>query len=132
MSSWSPFLAVARNTFFEVIRQPAFAVVFVVTLASYAASPGLAILTLGDEAQLLKDFGLSTLLLSGFVLTCLAAGNVVRREIDERTTLTLLAKPISRDIFVAVPVWANFFSGGVLSAAVDLDEANAAFNKAAS
>ncbi len=107
------FFAVARNTFFEVVRQPAFAVVFVVTLASFAASPALALLTIGDETQLLKDFGLSTLLLSGFVLTCLAAGNVVRREIDDRTTLTLLAKPISRDLFVFAK-----FAGVVLAVAV--------------
>jgi hypothetical protein len=96
-----PLAAIARNTFAEVVRQPAFAIVVVATLASYACAPSLALFSLGHEPKLLEDFGLSTLILAGFVLACLAAGNAVRRELDEHTALALFAKPVSREGFLA-------------------------------
>ena len=96
----SPLVAIARNTFIEVIRQPAFGIVVIVTLIMYALSPFFALFSLGEEASMLKDFGTSTLLLSGWVLTCLGASHVVRREIELRTTLTLLSKPVSREVFL--------------------------------
>lgn len=98
---FAPFVAVAMNTFSEVVRQPAFAIVLVATLVAFALTPALSLFSLGQEANVLKDFGLSTLLLSGLVLTCISSGNVVRREIEDRTTLTLLVKPLSREAFLA-------------------------------
>ncbi|MCZ6794300.1 MAG: hypothetical protein O7J95_11875 [Planctomycetota bacterium] len=93
-------LAMASITLTEVLRQPAFGIVVLVTLFTYALSPLFALFSLGAESSVLKDFGTSTLLLSGWVLTCLAASHVVRREIELRTTLTLLSKPISRELFL--------------------------------
>jgi len=97
----SALLAIARHSFLEVVRQPVHGVVVVVTLVTYAVSPRLAMFSLGGELSLLKDFGSSTLLLSGWVLACLGASHVVRREIETHTTLTLLAKPVSRETFLA-------------------------------
>ncbi len=96
-----PLLAIARNTFVEVLRIPAFGIVVILTLALYALSPFLVMFSFRGEAnQILMDSGVSTLLLSGWVLACLGASNVVRREIEERTTLILLSKPVSRDVFL--------------------------------
>lgn len=101
MRGITPLLAIARNTYLDAIRIPAFGLVVMGTLAAYALSPLLAMFSLRGEAnQLLKDFGVSTLLLAGWVLTCLASSHVVRREIDERTTLVVLSKPVSRGLFL--------------------------------
>jgi hypothetical protein len=96
----SPLFAIARNTFTEVIRQPAYGVVVLATLAAHALSPALALFSLGEEAGALKEIGLSTLLLAGLVLSSLAASSVVRRELELRTTLTLLSKPVGRTTFL--------------------------------
>ena len=58
----------------------------ILTFALYALSPFLVMFSFRGEAnQLLMDSGVSTLLLSGWVLACLGASNVVRREIEEQT-----------------------------------------------
>ena len=112
-ASQAPVFAVARNTFSEIVRQPAFAIVVVATLLFFAIAPAFSMFSLGEESNVVKDFGLSTLLLSGLVLTCLGAGNVVRRELDDRTTLVLFAKPLSRELFVVAK-----YAGLVMALAV--------------
>jgi len=94
-------LAIARQTFLEVVRQPVHCVVVLATLGAYALSPHIALFSLREEGRLLDEFGTSTVLLAGWALTCLAASGVVRREIETRTALTLLSKPVSRGAFLA-------------------------------
>jgi ABC-type transport system involved in multi-copper enzyme maturation permease subunit len=46
------------------------------------------------------DIGLSTIFIGGAVLAAFVATNVLTREIDNRTVLTVVSKPVSRPIFV--------------------------------
>jgi len=108
----APLVVVAANTFGEVVRQPAFAIVLVATLVALALTPALSLFSLGQQTNVLSDFGLSTLLLSALILTCVASGNVVRREIEAGTVSMLLVKPLSPETFLV----AKFI--GVLGALV--------------
>lgn len=92
--------AIAANTFVETIRQPIYGVILSVTAILMILNVSLAGFTLEDDNKLLLDLGLSTLLLSGLFLAVFSAAGVVSREIDNKTVLTVISKPISRPVFV--------------------------------
>ena len=93
-------IAVARNTFFESIRQPIMLVVLVIaTLALILANP-LSAFTMEDDQRMLIDMGMSTIFLCGALLAAFVATNVLGREIENKTALTVVSKPVGRPIFV--------------------------------
>lgn len=95
------FLAIAGNTFLETIRQPIYGVILLVTALAFILNIGLAGFTLEDDNKLLLDLGLSTLLLAGLFLSAFSAAGVLSREIENKTALTVISKPISRPLFIA-------------------------------
>lgn len=92
--------AVARNTFFESIRQPIVLVILTIaTIALILANP-LSAFTMEDDQRMLIDLGLATIFLCGALLAAFVATGVLTREIENRTALTVISKPISRPVFV--------------------------------
>lgn len=94
------FYTVALNTFIETMRQPLFGVVLAATTFLLVLNVSLAAFTLEDDNKLLLDLGLSTLLLSGLFLSAFSASGVLSREIENKTVLTVISKPIGRPVFV--------------------------------
>lgn len=92
-------LAIALNTFLESIRQP---IVLVVTLiaALLVLFSGQAAFTMEDDQRMLLDMGLATLFLAGALLSAFVATSVLTREIENRTVLTVVSKPVSRPLFI--------------------------------
>ncbi|MFW6133333.1 MAG: hypothetical protein ACOC8F_05500 [Planctomycetota bacterium] len=98
--------AITRNTFVQTIRQPIFAVLIVVTFAVLVLNVPLAGWTMGTsyhetDQQMLINLGLSVLLLSGLLVSAFSASGVLTREIEDRTALTVVSKPVARGLFVA-------------------------------
>lgn len=93
---------IAGETLRAAARQRIFAGVLLL-----AAGLTLGVLGLRDfnfglaEARFVMDFGLAVLNLAGAVLAVAAATQAVGGEIEHRTALTLLAKPVSRAAFLA-------------------------------
>ncbi|ADB17868.1 hypothetical protein Psta_3204 [Pirellula staleyi DSM 6068] len=56
--------------------------------------------TLGDDIKMLKDTGLSLILVLCIIQSVWAASSSVAEEIDGRTALTVLSKPVSRRDFI--------------------------------
>lgn len=94
------FLALANNTFVETVRQPIYAVLLLATAAMLVLNVSLAGFTLEDDDKLLLDLGLSTLMLSGLFLSAFSATGVLTREIENKTVLTVISKPVSRPLFI--------------------------------
>jgi len=94
-------LAIARNAFLESIRQPIFAVLLVVGILAMVLNVNLAAFTLEDDNKLLIDLGLSTLFLAGLLLAAFTATGVLTREIENKTVLTVVSKPVPRAAVVA-------------------------------
>jgi len=92
--------AIAANTFVETIRQPVFGVVVLTTLILMILNVGLAAFTLDDDDKLLAELGLSTLLLSSLFLASFSATSVLTREIDNKTVVTVVSKPVNRPAFL--------------------------------
>jgi len=97
-------LAIARNTFVESIRQPIFfvfvmlsGILQILTTAGAAFSMGYTTTAeVSGDNKLLLDVGLANVYVLGMLLTALTATAVVSREIEVKTVLTVVSKPISR------------------------------------
>jgi hypothetical protein len=93
-------LAIARNTFFESIRQPIVLVVLVVATIFLILSNPLAAFTMQDDQHMLIDMGMATVFLAGALLAAFVATGVLTREIENKTVLTVVSKPVKRPLFV--------------------------------
>lgn len=56
--------------------------------------------TLGDDIRLLKDSGVTMIMVLGMIQAVWSAGTSVSDEIEGRTALTVLSKPVSRRSFI--------------------------------
>jgi len=93
-------LAICRNTFLECIRQPVALVALVVGTLFIILSNPFAAFTMQDDQQMYVDIGLSTIFMCGAILAAFLATGVVNREIENRTVLTVVSKPVPRPLFV--------------------------------
>ena len=95
-----PLFTLARNAFLESIRQPIHAVLVCVALLALLLNVNIAGYTLEDDNKLLVDLGLSTLFLAGLLLAAFTATSVLAREIENKTVLTVVSKPVPRPLVV--------------------------------
>ena len=65
-----------------------------------AFSPFFAFFYLGEEAKMVTDLGLSSILTFSTLLALLTASSTVSDEIEGRTALTMLSKPLRREEFL--------------------------------
>lgn len=97
---FTQLLAIARNTFFESIRQPVVLVLLTVATLLIVLSNPFAAFTMQDDQRMFVDIGLSTVFICGTLLAAFLATNVVNREIENRTALMVISKPVARTPFV--------------------------------
>lgn len=92
--------SIGRNTFIESIRQPIFAVLTAVSILSLIFSLATAGYTMGDDNKMMLDISLSIILIAGLLLAAFTATGVLSQEIENRTVLTVVSKPVARPVFV--------------------------------
>ncbi|MGE3106970.1 MAG: ABC transporter permease subunit [Phycisphaerales bacterium] len=97
-------LTIARNTFVESVRQPIYFVlillsgvfqIFNVWGSAYSMGYTESGEVSGDN-KLLLDIGMATVFVCGTLLAAFVATAVISREIDNKTVLTVVSKPVSR------------------------------------
>src|SRR4051812_3814411 len=93
-------LTIAIATAKEAIRQPAFFVLAFIAGASLICSIFVAYFTFGEDIKMYKDTGLTTISFAGLLLALLTASSTVAEEIEGKTAITLLSKPINRRQFI--------------------------------
>jgi len=91
---------IAKNTFIETIRQPAYAIIVIAALMLFLVSPSISMYTLDDDNKLLRELGLSTLFIASLFISIFSASGAVAEEIENKTILTVLSKPVQRPIFI--------------------------------
>ncbi len=94
------FVAISKNTYLQAVRQPVYGIIVLVTLGGLAVSPSFTAFTMDDDNKMLRDIGLSTLLIQGLFLGCFVASSVLDSEIEDKTVLTVAAKPVPRSVFI--------------------------------
>lgn len=93
-------LAIIRNTFFESIRQPIMLVVLIAAGLLIVLSNPLSAFTMEDDQRMYIDIGMATVFICGVLLAAFIATNVLGREIENMTALTVVSKPVARPVFV--------------------------------
>jgi hypothetical protein len=93
-------LIIAKNTFIETLRQPVYAVIIAFALFLFVMSPSVTMYTMDEDIKLLREIGLSTLVLAGLFIAIFAATGAVTEEIETKTITTVLSKPIGRPTFI--------------------------------
>ena len=91
---------IAAATFKEAIRQPLFLTLLAVAVVVLLVNTFLPFFSLGEDVKMLKDCGLATLLICGLLLAVWTASTSIADEIEGKTAMTLLSKPITRRQFV--------------------------------
>ena len=91
---------ITRNTFIETIRQPVYAVIITAALMSFFISPSISMYTMSDDNKLLRELGLSTLFIASLFIAIFSASGAVAEEIENKTIMTVLTKPVQRPIFI--------------------------------
>jgi len=95
--------SITRITFVEAIRQPIFVVLLLIgtllmvlnpSVSGYSMEPG------SGDNKMLVDLGLGTVFLAGVFLAAFTATGVISQELQNKTALTIVSKPVPRPIFI--------------------------------
>jgi len=97
--------AIGRTTFLQTIRQPIYGVLILVTFALLVMTLPLSGWTASSDSgrsdqKMMETIGLSTLMVNGLLIAAFSAAAALGREIEDKTALTVAAKPVSRATFV--------------------------------
>lgn len=92
--------SIARNTFIESIRQPIYTVLTLLAMLILALMPAISAYTMDDDNKLMVDMSLSLVFVVSLMLAAFTATGVLTNEIDNKTVLTVISKPVSRTIFI--------------------------------
>lgn len=87
---------IVRHTFFEAIVQPIYALLLTFGSAILVVFALLPFFTLGEDTTMFKSVALDVVLLLVLIVTLFATSRSVFDEIEDRTMLTLMSKPVKR------------------------------------
>jgi len=93
-------LTITQVTFKEMIRQPIFGVVLFLSSVLIYISPFFSMFTLLNSVKLVRDMGLATILLANILIAAFCASGLVFRELENKTSIMVLSKPVSRIEFI--------------------------------
>jgi ABC-type transport system involved in multi-copper enzyme maturation permease subunit len=94
-------LAIARMSFTEAVRDRILYLILVFALAMIGSSAILVTLSVGGEGRIVKDLGLACITFFGLFIAVFIGIRLVSREVERRTVLLLLARPVGRGTFLA-------------------------------
>jgi ABC-type transport system involved in multi-copper enzyme maturation permease subunit len=92
--------AVALSTYKSEIAQPLFTLIIAMGVIALIGFVWIPYNTFGEDIKMLKDAGLTLILILSIILALWSASTSVAEEIEGRTALTVLSKPLTRRSFV--------------------------------
>ncbi|MCA3004246.1 MAG: ABC transporter permease [bacterium] len=101
-------LTIARTTFLEAVRQPVYFLLIVICgmamfLTTWGTGFSMGYTEVGEvsgDNKFLLDLGLATVFVCGLILAALVATSAMSREIENKTVLTVVSKPVARPVVV--------------------------------
>lgn len=91
---------IAINTFREIIRDRILYGILVFALLLIGLSLALGQLSFAEQSRISANFGFTGIHLSAAILAIFIGSSLVAREIEKRTIMTLLVRPVSRTQFI--------------------------------
>lgn len=95
-----PIWILAKNTFKEVIRDRILYALLLFALMLIGLSLALGQLSFAEQERISANFGLSAIHLVAVALAIFIGSNLVYKEIEKKTILTILVRPITRLQFI--------------------------------
>ncbi len=92
--------AIAKTTAKEALSQPLFYVILAIGVFGIMLFPFVPYNTFGEDVKVVKDAGLTLIMVLSIILALWTASVAIAEELDGRTALTLLSKPIGRRQFI--------------------------------
>src|SRR6476620_1309642 len=89
-------LVILRHTFREAVSQPIYSLLVAFAAATLIIFTLLPFFTLGEDTVMYKSVGLDVILLFVLLSTLFATSKSVYEEIEDRTMLTLMSKPVRK------------------------------------
>ena len=96
----SRVFVIATNVFREVIRDRVLYLIAFLDILLVAAAVLLREVSVGSDGKILLDLSLAAIELLGLVVAIFVGTALVNKEIEKRTVLVLMSKPISRAEFI--------------------------------
>jgi ABC-2 family transporter protein len=100
MLVWPRGAAVALAAFREGVRQPMFWLITAFAAGIMLISPFLPYFTFGEDFKMVREIGYNITMLAGVLFGVLAASLSISEEIEGRTAITVMSKPVSRRQFL--------------------------------
>ena len=97
---WPQGAAVALAAFREGVRQPMFWLILAFAVGLMLISPFLPYFTFGEDFKMVREIGYDITMLAGVLFAVLAASLSISEEIEGRTAITVMSKPVSRRQFL--------------------------------
>jgi hypothetical protein len=113
---WPKGGAIALAAFREGVRQPMFWLLFGVAFLAMTASPLIPYFTFGEDHLVVREIGYDTIMLFAVIFGALAASMSISEEIEGRTAVTVMSKPVSRRHFLIGKFVGIVLASGVLFA----------------
>ena len=93
---FKPIWSIAANTFREIIRDRILYGIGVFALLLMGVSVALGSLSFAEQSRIAANFAITGVHLSVAVLSIFVGSTLVTKELEKKTIMTLLARPISR------------------------------------
>jgi len=93
-------LTLALFTYRSVASRPFYYTIIALLAAMILLSKFITLFTFHQEMNMVREMGITSIAFFAFLSTLILSGPLVTRELEEKTTLTLLAKPLSRSSFL--------------------------------
>lgn len=91
---------IAATTYLEIVRRPIFWLLVVSAAILHWLFTVIPYYTLGEDIKMVKDQGLIVIMIAGLVIALFSASVSIAEEIEGKTAITLLSKPIDRRAFI--------------------------------
>ncbi len=95
-----PIWILAKNTYKEVIRDRILYALVLFAFLLIGMSLALGQLSFAEQARISANFGMTAIHLCAVILAIFVGSNLVYKEIEKKTILTILVRPISRLQFI--------------------------------
>jgi hypothetical protein len=90
----------AYTTYGEITRRPLYYILLLSFAVAVFFSKLLTLFSFYQEMNMVREMGVATLTFWGFIVIVITSGLVVTQELEDRTAVTLLSKPIRRSDFL--------------------------------
>ena len=90
----------AAATYGDITRRPLYYILLFTFAFAIVASKFLTLFSFYQEVNMVREMGMATITFWGFIILVVTSGIVVTQELEDRTAVTLLAKPVLRSQFL--------------------------------